>query len=105
MRFEVSMRSSCVCRQSPSPKPAYVQKAIKAALDIAEEQPEGSIFVIPARLEPCVVPERLATFQWVDLGTAVGLRRLVRALAARATHVGAAALPDVPEANGGLTLV
>ena len=38
-------------------KEGYVQKEIKIALDIAEEKPEGTIFLIPARLEECLVPE------------------------------------------------
>jgi hypothetical protein len=48
-------------------KEGYIQKEIKFALDIAEEKPEGTIFVIPARLEDCPVPERLNRWQWVDL--------------------------------------
>ena len=35
-------------------KEGYVQKEIKFALDSAEEKPEGTIFLIPARLEDCV---------------------------------------------------
>ncbi len=31
-------------------KEGYVQKEIKDALDVAEEKPEGAIFLIPARL-------------------------------------------------------
>src|SRR6266699_5595951 len=37
-------------------KRGYVQKEISFALDVAEEQPEGSIFLIPAKLENCDVP-------------------------------------------------
>src|SRR5512141_2031996 len=36
-------------------KEGYVQREIKSALDIAEEKPEGAIFLIPARLEDCIV--------------------------------------------------
>ena len=39
-------------------KEGYIQKEIKFALDSAEEKPEGTIFLIPARLEECAVPER-----------------------------------------------
>src|SRR6266851_829335 len=45
-------------------KTGYVQKEIAFALDAAEERPEGTIFVIPARLEECAVPERLRKWQW-----------------------------------------
>jgi hypothetical protein len=40
-------------------KEGYVQKEIKVALDIADEKPEETIFIIPARLEECDVPDRL----------------------------------------------
>jgi diadenosine tetraphosphatase ApaH/serine/threonine PP2A family protein phosphatase len=40
-------------------KAGYVQKEIRYALDVADEQPEGAIFLIPLRLEECEVPERL----------------------------------------------
>src|SRR5262245_55574275 len=40
-------------------KKGYVQKEIRFALDIADEQPHGTIFIIPLKLEDCDVPERL----------------------------------------------
>jgi hypothetical protein len=43
-----------------------VQKEIKFALDVADEQPEDTIFLIPLKLEECDVPERLARWHWVD---------------------------------------
>lgn len=48
-------------------KEGYVQKEIKIALDIAEEKPEGAIFIIPIRIEDCFVPERIKPWQWIDL--------------------------------------
>ena len=59
-------------------KEGYVQKEIKFALDIAEEKPEGTIFLIPARLEECLVPERLSRWQWVDLFEDNGFVQLLR---------------------------
>jgi hypothetical protein len=61
-------------------KSGYVQKEIKMALDIADEKPEGHIFVIPLKLEECEVPDRLQTFQWVDLFKERGYERLKSAL-------------------------
>jgi hypothetical protein len=58
----------------------YVHREIKEALDVADEQPEGAIFVIPARLEDCEVPERLRHLHWVDLFAEDGYRRLLRAV-------------------------
>ena len=40
----------CLSKKSIT-KEGYVQKEIKFALDIAEEKPEDTIFLIPARLE------------------------------------------------------
>jgi outer membrane protein assembly factor BamD (BamD/ComL family) len=70
-------------------KEGYVQKEIKFALDIAEEKPEGTIFLIPARLEECLVPERLSRWQWVDLFEENGFIQLLRSLKLRARAVNA----------------
>ena len=78
----------CLSNKSVT-KEGYVQKEIKFALDIAEEKPEGTIFLIPARLEDCVVPERLSRWQWVDLYEENGFVKLLRSLKLRADAVGA----------------
>jgi len=64
-------------------KAGYVQKEIRVALDAADEQPEGAIFIIPARLEDADVPERLARIQYVDLFKRDGYAKLLKALEAR----------------------
>ena len=69
-------------------KAGYVQKEIREALDVADEQPEGTIFIIPLRLEECDVPERLRRWQWVDYFEPNGHERLIRALRARAETLG-----------------
>jgi len=77
----------CLSRKSVN-KEGYVQKEIKFALDIADEKPEGTIFIIPARLEDCEVPNRLSMYQWVDLFSKDGYERLLRALSSRAGQLG-----------------
>jgi anti-anti-sigma factor len=78
-----------VCLSSTSiGKTGYLQREIKYALDAAEEQSDDSIFLIPGRLEPCDVPERLRKWQWVDLFASDGYDRLVTALQARALALG-----------------
>ncbi len=43
-----------VCLSSTAiSKTGYVQKEIKHALDVADEQPEGTIFLIPLKLSRC----------------------------------------------------
>ena len=69
----------CLSKKSIT-KEGYVQKEIKFALDIAEEKPEGTIFLIPARLEDCEMPESLRHLHRVDLFVKGGYKKLVMAL-------------------------
>ena len=61
-------------------KSGYLQKEIKFVLDVAAEQPEGKIFVIPARLQDCVVPDSFHRLQYVDLFKPSGFEKLLEAL-------------------------
>ncbi len=61
-------------------KSGYLQKEIRFVLDVAAEQPEGKIFVIPARLQDCVVPESFRRLQYVDLFEPRGFEKLLQAL-------------------------
>jgi len=74
----------CLSNDSIS-KTGSVQKELKFALDIAEEQPEGGIFMVPLKLEPCNVPVRLAKWQWISFFQDDGYERLVRSLRARSS--------------------
>src|SRR5262249_34998649 len=48
----------CLSKNSVD-KRGYVQKEIMTALDVADEIPEGGIFIIPLKLEECEIPDRL----------------------------------------------
>ena len=72
----------CLSKSSIT-KEGYVQKEIKLALDVAEEKPEGTIYVIPTRLEECQVPPRLAGWQWVDMFKVRAYERLMASLRTR----------------------
>ncbi|OLE55402.1 MAG: hypothetical protein AUG51_02795 [Acidobacteria bacterium 13_1_20CM_3_53_8] len=74
--------------QSSVTKAGYVQKEIKFALDVADEQPEGAIFIIPTKLEDCTVPVRLRRWHWVNLYEANGYERLLASLLRRANDLG-----------------
>jgi hypothetical protein len=84
-------------------KEGYIQKEIKFALDVADEKPESTIFLIPVKLEQCEVPERLRKLQWVDLydpkSYAEKFYRLQQALEIRAKEVGATIQPLSKERN------
>ena len=61
-------------------KRGYIQREIKEALEIAEEMPEGRIYIIPVRLQECNVPQRLRKWQWVDIFKRGGYLRLKKLL-------------------------
>ena len=69
-----------VCLSRGAVKAGYIQKEIKYVLDVADEQPEGTIFIVPVKLEECEVPERLRQWQWVNLFEKDGYERLMRSL-------------------------
>jgi hypothetical protein len=64
-------------------RPGYVHKEIKTALDIADEQPEGTIFIIPVRLDDCTVPTSMKHIHYIDLFASDGYNKLVKALRTR----------------------
>ena len=47
-------------------KEGYVLRELRYILDIALEKPEDKIFVIPVRLNDCLVPRKLRAWQYVD---------------------------------------
>ena len=69
----------CLSKGS-STKTGYVQKEIKLALDHADKRPEGAIFLVPAKLEECDIPERLARWQYVDLFLDNGYKKLLHSV-------------------------
>jgi formylglycine-generating enzyme required for sulfatase activity len=90
----------CVSQASVT-KEGYVQKEIKYALDVADEKPEGTIFIIPAKLdEHVIVPSRLKQWQWANLYEKDGYERLTRALWERSAAIGkAGGRPPQPEGS------
>src|SRR6266487_661967 len=78
-----------VCLSKQFNQAGFRQKEVRIALDTAMEQPEGAIFIIPARLEECENLESLRRWHWVDLFEADGFQKLIRALRLRADKIGA----------------
>src|SRR5687768_9313706 len=62
----------------------FRQKEVRLALDTAMKQPEGEIYIIPALLEECEVPESLNKYHWVDLFRRDGYKNMIASLEARA---------------------
>lgn len=82
----------CLSKTSAD-KDGYVQKEIKFALDKADEKPEGSIYIIPLKLEECRVPDRLSDWQWVNYYDADGYDRLLSSFREHARYTA----PDAPK--------
>ena len=58
----------------------YRHEELKLALEKADFLPDDEVFIIPVRLEKCVMPESLRHLHRVDLFKAGGYKKLVRAL-------------------------
>jgi hypothetical protein len=68
-------------------KEGYVQREIKKAIDIAQEKLRGNIFIIPARLDECIVPEEVSRLQYVDLFSEGGYKKLLGSLKLKAARL------------------
>jgi PAS domain S-box-containing protein len=93
----------CLSRESINRK-GYVQKEIKYALDVADEQPENTIFLIPLRLESCEIPNRLHRWHWVNLFEEDGFERLMKSLRHRSIAATTNEQSKKDKAPGFLTL-
>jgi len=69
-------------------KEGFVQRELHYALEVAREKPEGTVFLIPVRLEECEIPRRLNTWQCIDLFEPGGYEKLKAALYERARQLG-----------------
>lgn len=70
---------ACLSQRSVT-KSGFVQRELRLALNMADEKPEGRIFLIPVKIEPCEVPDRLQRWQWVALYEDGAKDRLMQAL-------------------------
>ncbi len=61
-------------------KRGFLQKEIKQALEQAQEKLEDDVWLIPARLDDCDVPDAINHIQWVDLFDDDGFRQLLAAM-------------------------
>ncbi len=69
-----------VCLSRHTEKEGYLQKEIKVALEVADEKPEGVIFVVPLRIEECQIPDSLGEWHWVNYFEENGYEKLKKAL-------------------------
>lgn len=79
-------------------KEGYVQREIRIALDYADYKPEGTLFIIPVRLEECKPPRRLRMWQYADFFEEQqerGIARLVASLRKRSASLGLKSKSDI----------
>ena len=77
-------------------KEGYIQREYQQAMDIQREKPEGTIFVIPLRLDKCDMPHFISALQWVDYPA--NYARLLQSLRIR----GVSNMPPVPVESSNL---
>ncbi|MEW6401387.1 MAG: SUMF1/EgtB/PvdO family nonheme iron enzyme [Chloroflexota bacterium] len=82
-------------------KEGYVQRELRLVLDYADYKPEGTLYIIPVRLEECEPPRRLRPWQYADYfpkeGRERAFQRLLVSLRKRADSLG---LEPVGRASG-----
>jgi formylglycine-generating enzyme required for sulfatase activity len=72
-------------------KEGYVQRELRIVLDYADYKPEGTLYLMPVRLEECDPPRRLRPWQYADYfegNRERALQRLLVSLKRRADSLG-----------------
>jgi formylglycine-generating enzyme required for sulfatase activity len=80
----------CLTKNSIN-KEGYVQRELRIVLDFADYKPDGTLYLMPVRLEECEPPRRLRARQYVDYFEGQrerGLQRLLVSLKRRAESLG-----------------
>ena len=67
-------------------KEGYIQRELKIVLDYADYKPEGTIYILPVRLEECEPPRRLRAWQYADYFEGQRERGLQRLLVSLKKH-------------------
>jgi len=86
----------CLSKSSTS-REGFIQKELRYAVDLAFEKPEGTVFIIPARIEECNIPDSLRSWHYIDLfygGKGFDERayeKLLKSLQLRAQNLGVVA--------------
>lgn len=89
----------CLTKNSVN-KEGYVQRELRIVLDLADYKPEGTLFVIPVRLEECDPPRRLRSWQYADYfpeeNRDTAYQRLLVSLKIRADKLGIVTSTTLP---------
>src|ERR1041385_3909556 len=68
-------------------KRGFVQSELRKALEILDQIPEGDVYLVPIRLDPCEVPQSLTHLQYVDAFEDGAIPKLVSSITARSRRV------------------
>jgi hypothetical protein len=61
-------------------KKGYIQREFKLAMKSLEEVPDGQIYLIPIKIDNCLIPSQFADFQWVNVQGAEGYDQVRKAI-------------------------
>ena len=70
---------ACMSKNSVD-KEGYVQKELKKGLEILDQKPTGTIYIIPVRLDECKVPPRFEKLHWCDFFQDRSVEKLLEAI-------------------------
>lgn len=81
----------CLTKNSVT-KEGYIQRELRIILDYADYKPEGTLYIIPVRLEECEPPKRIRRWQYADYfpesHRIIAYQRLLESLKLCATRLG-----------------
>jgi hypothetical protein len=61
-------------------KKGYIQKEFKLAIESLDDIPEGQIYLIPIKIDNCLVPSQFSAFHWVDLHGTEAFKQVQKAI-------------------------
>jgi len=76
---------TCLSNNSVNKK-GFFQTELKTALDIYQQVPEGGIYIIPIRLNCCLIPESLTNTQYLDWFSKNAKEKLIDAISTDLHH-------------------
>jgi len=81
----------CLTKNSVN-KEGYIQRELRRILDLADEKPEGTLYIIPVKLEECEPPKRIRRWQYSNYfpesNRDSAYQLLLESLKIRATRLG-----------------
>ena len=82
--IDVAMKESefvllCLSKNSLNNR-GYIHREMRDTLDEVYNLPQGSVYMIPVRLDDCEIPHNLSEWHWVDMDTKDGFEKIISAI-------------------------